>query len=386
MKNSPRLGACAAVLAALSFAFCSQPTLARDEATAFQNNAAHDGSAHFKERFKTPLKRKWQRDLVNSVSYPLIAKGMVFVTVSNGGGYGTQLYALSLKTGETIWQQPIDGTYFWSNATYDKGQVFVVNVDGLVRSFSADTGTPGWSYQIPEAYLVSSAPTASGGKVFVSIGTNYSVYGIDELTGSQLWQQAASGDISPAVGGHGVYLTYPGNYYGYSTKGKSKWQTSGSGNYGGSGAYYKGQVFSRDGAVLDAASGNTVATLPATSSAAALWRDNSGNTFRLAQLNGTLSSVNVQTGTEAWNFGGDGALGSAPLVVNDSVIIGSASGTLFVLDAATGSEQWSDDIGAPIQASEGDYTQPWTGLGAAEDTLVVPASNLLVAYVSKTTH
>ena len=101
---------------------------------------------------------------------------------SSGGSSGTTLYALSQATGATVWSQPISGTYHLSNAAYDSGQVFVVNFDGLLRAFDADTGTLNWSVQLAGGqYAFNSPPTASGGNVYVT-GSGYgsTLYAVSE--------------------------------------------------------------------------------------------------------------------------------------------------------------------------------------------------------------
>ncbi len=65
--------------------------------------------------------------------------------------------------------------------------------------------------------------------------------------------------------------------------------------------------------------------------------------------------------------------------MNDTVYIGSGSGTLYGLSTRTGRVRWRDKLGRPIPWS----VQLWdmqTGLAAAEGTLVVPALGRLVAY------
>jgi hypothetical protein len=66
--------------------------------------------------------------------------------------------------------------------------------------------------------------------------------------------------------------------------------------------------------------------------------------------------------------------------VNDTVYIGSGSGTLYGLSTRTGRVRWRDKLGRPIPWS----VQLWdmqTGLAAAEGTLVVPALGRLVLGV-----
>ena len=87
-------------------------------------------------------------------------------------------------------------------------------------------------------------------------------------------------------------------------------------------------------------------------------------------------------GTSAWDFTGDGSLVTAPLVVGGLVFVGSSSGELYALDAATGASSWSTNVGSAIPApNEYNLFERTSGLGAANGTLIVPAAgNKLVAY------
>jgi outer membrane protein assembly factor BamB len=76
-------------------------------------------------------------------------------------------------------------------------------------------------------------------------------------------------------------------------------------------------------------------------------------------------------------FSGRWTVKHAAVVINDVVAVGSASGELYVIDAASGAQVWATDVGSPIEQKRG----PVIGLGAGQDTLVVPASTLLAAYV-----
>jgi outer membrane protein assembly factor BamB len=92
--------------------------------------------------------------------------------------------------------------------------------------------------------------------------------------------------------------------------------------------------------------------------------------------NGTLRGVNSGNGQALWSFGGDGGLFLAPLVVKQTIYIGSTSGVLYGLNGS-GQQIWSTNVGAPIPNPDGDIT---TGLGAGDRLLVVPASSVLAAY------
>src|SRR5262245_34230031 len=77
-----------------------------DQSVAWQNNANHDGFDPASPVVH-PLELKWSRDLsgsgVTTISYPLIAQGLVIVTTATGDNYGTTLMALDEHTGGTVW-------------------------------------------------------------------------------------------------------------------------------------------------------------------------------------------------------------------------------------------------------------------------------------------
>jgi len=94
---------------------------------------------------------------------------------------------------------------------------------------------------------------------------------------------------------------------------------------------------------------------------------------------GTLRGVNAQNGQVLWSFAGDGSLASAPLVVNQTIYIGSYSGTLYGLNA-NGQQVWSTNVGAAIPGPDEQNAYLTTGLGAGDRLLVVPTERTLVCY------
>jgi outer membrane protein assembly factor BamB len=104
-----------------------------------------------------------------------------------------------------------------------------------------------------------------------------------------------------------------------------------------------------------------------------------------------LSSVDLASGNTNWSFFGEGAdwPTAAPLVINDMVVMGTAFGAVYLLDAATGHKLWSANTGTAILDDNTNWTnddgssgngRPRSGFGGGEDVLLVPASKLLIAY------
>jgi outer membrane protein assembly factor BamB len=91
-------------------------------------------------------------------------------------------------------------------------------------------------------------------------------------------------------------------------------------------------------------------------------------------------------GAPLWTFSGDGLLNTSPLILNGPsgkmVIVGSWSGRLYALDAASGQELWSGDVGAPISGADEQNIATLAGLGAGQGLIVVPALNTLSAYAT----
>lgn len=84
-----------------------------------------------------------------------------------------------------------------------------------------------------------------------------------------------------------------------------------------------------------------------------------------------------------WSFAGDGQLSSAP-VVNNYVFVGSGGGNLYALDASTGQQVWTRNLGAAIPPSA-EYgssgTRDWL---PGDGLLVVPNGSGVTAYTLST--
>jgi outer membrane protein assembly factor BamB len=364
-------------------------TFLLDDSVAWQNNTAHDGFDPA-SRLVTPLTSRWRRDLsasgVTSISYPLIAQGLVFVTTTTTNQV-ERLMALDEHTGATIWSAGVDGTYSFANAAYDSGKVFVVNYDGLMKAFDAATGTLLWSVGLPGQYAFTSPPTAVNGIVLTGgAGSGGTVYAVNETNGAVLWMMpVANGDhSSPAVVSGKVFVSYAcAQAYAFNAvTGQQLWHHSSccEGGGGKTPVVHAGQVYVRDssctqtnGLVLDATTGATIRGFNSDQPPAFF-----GNLALFLQ-SGTLRGVDSTTGQVLWSFAGDGGLTAAPLVVNQTIYIGSSSGTLYGLNAS-GQQIWSTQVGAAIPAPDEQNATLTTGLGAGDGLLVVPAGGVLAAY------
>ena len=360
-----------------------------DESVAWQNNAVHDGF-NPASLLVPPLEVKWSRDFsadeIVSISYPLIAEGRVFITTTATSNVNA-LVTLDENTGATIWSADIAKCCF-ANAAYDSGKVFVVGMEGLMSAFDAATGDPLWSINLPGQSFFTSPPTAVNGVVFAGgAGSGGTMYAVDETNGAVLWSmEVENGDhSSPAVVDGSVFVSYAcPQAYGFSAAtGQELWHYTSccSGGGGKTPVVHAGQVYVRDsfctqgflGLVLDADTGTKTGEFNSDRPPAFI-----GN-LALYLQEGTLRGVDLASGQVLWSFAGDGGLQSAPLIVNQTIYIGSSSGTLYGLNT-NGHEVWSTQVGAPIPAPDEQNALLTTGLGSGDGLLIVPTDSVLVAY------
>ncbi|HEY1708955.1 MAG TPA: PQQ-binding-like beta-propeller repeat protein [Rhizomicrobium sp.] len=380
------------LLIALGFALAMPVLQARADSVAYQIDAAHDGHASFPDGFSAPLKLKWTRNLEGSVSYPLIAKGIVFVTVDGPKKGESQLTALSLQTGETLWQQTIAGGLVTaSNLAYDNGRVFVLNSGGMLWAFAADnTGRLLWtSHTLPGAFT---PPVAANGLVYVNAGDSGIVlFAIDEQTGKIIWQKSDGygSNSEPVLGEDGVYEAYVCSYRKYdAAKGKLIWRDQLPCSGGGIDypVYYGNRLYFHSGGplnavILNATSGKITGSL--SSGTAVIWQSSTSPEYRvLTYDDGALISFSPGNGNIDWRFKGSGNFPVAPIVINDLVAVASNAGKkgkLVLLDAKTGKPVWSQTLGGPMIEDDFPYS-PTPGLAASDGYLLVPSSNLLTAF------
>jgi len=226
-----------------------------------------------------------------------------------------------------------------------------------------------------------------GGAGSLSASGSGTLYAVDEQDGTVKWSvllQNGGDDSSPAVTSTGVFVAFACNQvYDFSPQdGSLIWQHSGcSGGGGSTPVLFGGRLYVGDSLteklMFDAPTGAVLGTFPAGPPPAF-----SGSTGFF--LSGSiLKARDAYSGAVRWSFTGDGTLSSAPIVDNGYVYIGSRSGNVYALDASTGANVWTGNIGVAVQTTESPVSRPHTGLGAGDDLVVVPASTLLVAYQSQ---
>jgi outer membrane protein assembly factor BamB len=209
------------------------------------------------------------------------------------------------------------------------------------------------------------------------------VSAVRESDGHILWSKPTNvGDeSSPAVTPQGVYVSFKCHAYAFDPLSGSQLWHHDEGCTGGGGrtpVAADGHVLVRESgggpnSVLSASTGAIEGSISADAAPAVA----NGVAYMLS--GSTLEAVGGDgLGSTNWTFGG---VVTAPIVVGGLVFVGSSGGNLYALDATTGATSWSTNIGVSIPGpDEVDVSQPLTGLGAANGTLVVSAGSTLVAY------
>ncbi|MGH2506137.1 MAG: PQQ-binding-like beta-propeller repeat protein [Ktedonobacteraceae bacterium] len=364
--------------------FAINPTTSN--AVAFQIGPDHSGDMNF-DPVSFPTQSVWTATVNGQPSYALIADGKVFVTVEVGGN--SQLLALDQETGAVVWGPiSLSGA---ANAAYDAGSVFVVSGDtgtaDVMQAYDAATGSLEWTTQLSGQYVFSSGPTARGGFVYTGgAGSGGTLYALDETNGAIAWTQpVANGDDStPAVTADGIYVTYPCQTYDFRPGTAEIVGHDNSGCDGGGGAtpvtangtlYAPNGTGDYNGDEFDAETGQLTGTYTADIPPAI------ANDDGYFLQSGTLNAIQLSNNTIIWSFTGDGNLVTSPIVVNQYVIVGSSSGNLYALDAATGEQVWEINVGATIPPGPGwGAGMPLSGLAAGHGLLIVPAGDSVIAY------
>jgi outer membrane protein assembly factor BamB len=353
---------------------------AAPDAVSSQITPDHAGAITFKS-LSFPTANAWSVNVGGTPSYALIADGKVIVTVAVNNN--TQLVALDQATGVTVWG-PIQIAGYASTA-YDGGKVFVLSATvgglGTLQSYDIESGIVAWTVALDAD--ASGGLTGFNGLLYTS-GENGTLFALSEATGSVVWSASVlnGGFGTPAATSTGVYASFPCSTYDFQPFTGTQIFFTNTGCEGGGGAtpvVANGLVYSPagnsngGGAIVDASSGTLLGSYTATGEPAF------SATAGYFLQSGTLNALTSSNNTVLWSFTGDGALTTSPIVVNQVVIIGSSSGNVYALNAATGQQLWTVNAGGPLQLASTN-----SGLAAGDGLLIVPAGNQVVAYILST--
>ena len=351
------------------------------DALAYQIDTRHDGNQATGTLHARSLHRRWRVTLKadsgsaiagGQVSYPVVARGRVFVVVRSQPGFKSRLFALNGRTGKIEWSVP--GA---QSLAYDGRRVFGLR-PGILAVFAASSGREIWSLQLPSPALGATGLTAYDGVVYLAGG---GMYAISEADGVIRWGQGVgpNGGSSPAVDRSGAYVSYFCQQdYRINLAGHLVWVRptfcSGFGStpvLHGRFMYSRGQGPPDQPIILAKATGKQVGTFQSDTAPAF------GAADMFTLQNGRLVAVSPSGGASHWTFG-DGSLILAPVVSGGTVFAASSNGTVFGLSARLGTPIWKAKAGSAIAPpDQGALT---IGMAIADGLLFVPAGPVLTAY------
>ena len=391
----------AALLVAVLFQACGggdSASSGSDRAVAFQADAAHSGVSGVVAAV-FPAAATWTRSYASALSYPLIADGRVFVieSASVDNGFVPKLHALVTSSGAVAWPPAeLPSQRVGGGLAFDNGHVFVTTFEGEVMSFDAATGSLGWRMKLPDSFKFVSAPTASGGLLYVGDAGVQRVVAIDQARGTIVWTKAVDAILlaTPSVASSGVFVSSGCQYFRLAAStGDEAWRQE-SGNcrerIGAAVPVAGGRALFRQ-FLLDAPYGAYVDVLDASTGARSIRYQPPvpGGQEPIAAVTasgaylldrGALRKLDASLTTTRWTFAADGTLSTPPLVVGAAVVVGNSSGMLYAVDSESGASLWSIRLPAALgEPNDFGSTAP-TGFAAAESHLIVPASNTLTAF------
>jgi outer membrane protein assembly factor BamB len=380
---------------------------------------------------------EWFSNAGANYSSPAVADGMVFVGSLNG-----TLLSLDENTGLAKWYNTTGGP-IESSPAVGNGMVFVGSCDNRTYAFNETTGNQIWDYTTGGP--VYSSPAFADGKVFTG-STDGKVYVLNATDGTPLGNYPTRGPIysSPAIAKNDalnrtcIYIgsddkqiycfatenTAPQVTMSYSPSNPSITQTvtftgtatdpDGDGiasytwDFGDGTPVLSGTTFSRvthvyavaaaynvNLTVVDAYvpssgrkanstwqlvgvseawpmyrhdwnhTGNSASSAPIkniTSWNLTMWSDLStdwiypspavvGNVVYMCSANGTVYAIDATTGSEIWNSTPGGHIHSSPAVAGDMVFIGSDDNEVYALNASDGTLIWSYETYGSVQSS-----------------------------------
>jgi len=330
-----------------------------------------------------PLRVLWQQDAGKGsdkssrlTAAPVIADGRVFVLDS-----AAHVYAFDAGSGNPLWDKglaPVGKDESWlfglfgsngqmdptkgygGGVCYDDGKLFATSGFGEVVAFDARTGKKLWSADL--GVPIVNAPTANGGRVFVSSHDNHFV-ALAESDGRKLWDHQgiteAAGILestSAAVAGEYVMAPYSsGEIYALRvTNGRPAWN----------------DMLTHSGVATALSELDDIAGRPVVD------RD---EVYAISH-SGVLAAININTGDRLWSRDIGGI--QTPWAAGDYVYVLTTDEQLICLTRKEGKVKWIHQLQRwdDPEGKHGAIT--WSGPVLVSDRLVVVSSTGVAAAVS----
>jgi outer membrane protein assembly factor BamB len=330
----------------------------------------------------TGLRRIWQRPVTAGAMPPLLAEGKVF-TVSCYNPQPCQVTAMDRDGGQPLWQRTV-GQATATAMAYGAGALYVSDQTGVTTALEGGTGATRWMRQSGGSGRGIDDTVLADDDLVVTQQTGART-AVDPASGLRRWYSNESGPM--AMGPLGIYSSIYG-YYGNAWKfdrstGARVWQQSPP-SYDGlpvpptlSGSRLVVESMPEFSHVVDEVTG-VPSPGPRTTTHRALAGDvtygpvysDADSTMHLAAQ--TLSGATLWSSMSVVD-----PLG-APLVADGRVYALDSQRRVHALDAATGVDVWSDQVGTWDPPGDSGVD----AVIAAERRLIVSTPGFLTAYAA----
>ena len=304
----------------------------------------------------------WQTPNLGYVRYaPFVYDDKVYF--GGSGSSGSKIYALDTKTGSVKWEFLTGKDY--SNVVLERGVVYATTGDGKVFAIDALTGSQKWAYTAGGE--IQQQPSVDETMVFFSSYQDGLLVALDKKSGALKWKRTGGGGIAmrETMAANGILIGSTTRdsslvcFDGKTGTPKWAWPAKKIGYYDTpaitNGIVYLSLVL--DFMAIDAATGQTKWKVPTPS--ASLYPSTSfsvvnGSAYAI-DGGGTLYCMNASTGSKKWNYSKINPESSPTVAGNVVYALGEGTGNpktvkeIHVLDTETGAAKTKISItsGAP---------------------------------------
>ncbi len=279
---------------------------------------------------------------------------LLIIGVSNN-----KLHALNAVTGKLVWTFTGEGSFAYSSPTYHDGIVYVGCIDSYVYAIDAENGVMKWKYKAGDTGIESDAVLVDN-TVYVGSNDDH-MYALNAANGSLKWKYKTGANISssPIINSGKVYFgSSDNNFYALdAASGNLVWKYATNGMINQSGATLANGILyfgSRDQSLyaLHAIDGSlkwkytTPVSLEASSPSvengvvyAAGWYD-----VPSFSIKGSLYALDAATGTLLWESGKEIAYSSSPFVKDNIVYITGDNLNIMAFATTNGNLLWEKKI------------------------------------------
>lgn len=317
------------------------------------------------EAIRVPMALDWKFSSVdlgaplparNNQTSPVVAGNVVYVCargVTPDRVATTSVYALSLETGEKLWDHPLEGNVFGSPAVADN-TLWVADIKGYLYALDTKDGSEKTRFKLSRATRCT--PVVHNGVVYIGDDAGQ-VVAIDAKTAQERWHfntewpVDAPITVSDEQGLVLVATTEPMVYALRIDKGTEYWRHKMPGGHMEAAPLCIGQnlyiVSGRYLMCMTIRKGMDrwqvpVRDEPLIGTPAVCPDGRGGVRLYFTCRDGTVTALNALTGALAWRSPVllDRIPRSAPIVTQNAVLVGADSGVLFALSVTDGSLLW----------------------------------------------